>query len=88
MDGVKTWISNEKIEIPASDLQQNADGTVSFTYSYYKQSAEEQYPLETITFTIPLYDATLPAGTVLSGYHDAYSWILTGTHAQEGVSFL
>lgn len=88
VDGVKTWISNEKIEIPASDLQQNADGTVSFTYSYYKQSAEEQYPLETNTCTIPHYDATLPAGTVLSGYHDAYSWILTGTHAQEGVSFL
>ena len=67
VDGVKTWISNEKIEIPASDLQQNADGTVSFTYSYYKQSAEEQYPLETNTCTIPHYDATLPAGTVLSG---------------------
>lgn len=88
VDGVKTWISDERIDIPASDLQQNADGTVSFTYSYYKQSAEEQYPMETNTCTIPHYDATLPAGTVLSGYHDAYSWILTGTIAQEGVSFL
>lgn len=81
-------VENEKVEIKAEELQTNADGTTSFTYQYYEQSKESNYALCTITCTIPNYDPTLPAGTVLNGYHNAYSWSLTGSEAQEGVSFL
>lgn len=81
-------VKNEKVEIPAEELQTNADGTISFTYQYYEQSQESNFALRTITCTIPNYDTTLPADTVLDGYHNAYSWFLTGNEAQDGVSFL
>ncbi len=81
-------VKNEKVEIKADELQTNADGTTSFTYQYYEQSQESNYALRTITCTIPNYDPTLPSDTILNGYHNAYSWFLTGNEAQEGVSFL
>ncbi len=81
-------VKNEKVEIPAEKLQINVDGTASFTYQYYEQSQESNFALRTITCTIPNYNPTLPADTVLNGTHDGYSWLLTGDEAQEGVSFL
>ncbi len=86
--GEVTQVKNEKVEIAADDLQFNSDGTVSFTYSYYEQDSSKNYPLCTISCTIPNYDATLPAGTVLDGYHNAYSWLYNASDTTSGVSFL
>lgn len=35
VDGVKTWIEGEKVEIPADQIQVLPNGRATFSYTYY-----------------------------------------------------
>ncbi len=74
VDGVKTWIEGEKVEIPADQIQVLPNGRATFTYSYYSQEEKLGFPECTNTFEIPYYDPSLAAGTLLKGENNVCYW--------------
>ncbi len=85
VDGVQTWISNEKVEIPADQIQVLDNGHATFTYDYYYQEPALGFPERTNTFEMPYYDATLEAGTLVKGENDVCYWTKDAT--QDSASF-
>ena len=74
VNGVKTWIEGEKVEIPADQIQVLPNGRATFSYTYYQQEENLGFPERTNTFEIPYYDASLAAGTLLKGENDVCYW--------------
>lgn len=74
VDGVKTWIEGEKVEIPADQIQVLPNGRATFSYIYYLQEEALGFPERTNTFEIPYYDPSLAAGTLLKGENDVCYW--------------
>ena len=77
VDGVKTFVQ-EKVEIPASQMQIHADGSASFDYLYYDQN-DPNFTQKTATIELPHYDATLSAGETYKGFHNTCYWTPAAT---------
>ena len=77
VDGVKTYVQ-EKVEIPASQMQVHADGSASFDYLYYDQN-DPNFAQKTATIELPHYDTTLSAGTAYKGFHNTCYWTPAAT---------
>lgn len=77
VDGVKTPVQ-EKVEIPASQMQVHADGSASFDYLYYDQN-DPNLAQKTATIELPHYDTTLPADTPYKGFHNTCYWTPAAT---------
>ena len=77
VDGVKTFVQ-EKVEIPASQMQIHADGSASFDYLYYDQN-DPNFTQKTATIELPHYDATLSADETYKGFHNTCYWTPAAT---------
>lgn len=77
VNGVKEYVQ-EKVEIPASQIQVHADGSASFDYLYYDQN-DPNFAQKTATIELPHYDTTLSAGTAYKGFHNTCYWTPAAT---------